>query len=80
MSGSLYLTHDNPDLYDLYDVGKEIVTYPAPAECAEKVQYYLNHPDKRETIGKAGREKAVQEHTWDKRFRKILGMLGLLAK
>lgn len=78
MSGSLYITHDNPDLYELYEVGKEIVTYRTPEECADKIVYYLNHPDEAKAIGKAGRERALREHTWEKRFERILKTLGLL--
>ncbi|MEW6380721.1 MAG: glycosyltransferase [bacterium] len=77
MSGSLYLTHDNPDLYELFDVGREIVTYRTPDECVDKVLYYLHHLDEALAIGEAGRKKAVREHTWEKRFEKMLKVIGL---
>lgn len=80
MSGSLYLTHNNPDLYDLFDVGKEIVTYRTPEECAEKVAYYLNHPNEAGAIGAAGKRRAEKDHTWEKRFEKILKALGVLQE
>ncbi|OQX54069.1 MAG: hypothetical protein B5M53_06200 [Candidatus Cloacimonas sp. 4484_209] len=80
MSGSLYITHDNPDLYELYEVGKEIVTYRTPRECAWKVVYYLNHPEEAEEIRKAGRERALRDHTWEKRFEKVFQTLGILDK
>ncbi len=78
MSGSLYLTHHNPDLEDLYIIGKEIETYKTPEECAQKVRYYLDHPDEAEAIGRAGRERAVKDHTWEKRFEKVLRVIGLI--
>ena len=78
MSGSLYITHDNPDLYDLFEIGKEIVTYRTPEECADKVSYYLNHQDEAKAVGKAGRERAIHDHTWEKRFEQIFEVLGLL--
>jgi len=78
MSGSLYLAHDNPDLYDLYEVGSEIVTYRTPDECADKVVYYLNHSNEANIIAKAGRARAVKEHTWEKRFEWTFKVLGLL--
>lgn len=80
MSGSLYLTHDNLDLYDLYQVGKEIITYRTPEECAEKVKYYLTHPEEREFIAENGRVRAVQDHTWEKRFDTVLRTSGILNK
>ena len=80
MSGSLYITHNNPDLHDLYEIGKEIVTYRIPEECADKVVYYLHHPKEAISIGRAGRIRAEREHTWEKRFEKILTFLGILER
>jgi hypothetical protein len=78
MSGSLYITHDNPDLHDLYDINKEIITYKSPEDCAEKIEYYLKHVDERETIAAAGRIRAEKEHTWENRFDKVLRTMGLI--
>lgn len=75
MSGSLYLTHYNPDLKDLFKIGKEIETYHNIEECVEKVHYYLDHPDEREAIAKTGRLRAEREHTWQKRFKQLLTWL-----
>ena len=78
MSGSLYLTHHNPDLEELFVIGKEIETYRTTQECVEKVHYYLAHPDKAEAIGKAGRARAEREHIWKLRFEKLLKTIGIL--
>ena len=77
MSNSLYITHDNPDLYDLFEIGKEIVTYRTPEECADKVSYYLNYSNECETIAEAGHKRAVKEHSWEKRFEKMFKIIGL---
>ena len=79
MSGSLYVTHDNPDLYDFFEVGKEIVTYRSRKDLAEKLAYYLKHVDEAEEIAIAGRRRAEGEHTWEMRFDKLLRFCGLLA-
>jgi len=78
MSGSLYLTHHNSDLENLFVIGKEIETYRTPKECAEKVVYYLSHPDEAEAIGRAGRLRAEKEHTWEKRFNELFEKLGII--
>ena len=72
MAGSLYLTHDNPDLHSLYEVGKEIVTYRDIDDCVEKVRHYLAHDAECESIAAAGRARAAREHTWDKRFSDVM--------
>lgn len=71
MSGSLYLTHDNPDLYPLFEVGKEIVTYCSPSDCVEKVKTYLKDDHERERVAAAGRTRAFRDHTWDRRFNDL---------
>lgn len=71
MSGSCYLTQNNPDLYDLYKVGQEIVTYQNVEECVKKVHYLLAHERECKSIGRAGRIRAECDHTWDKRFRSL---------
>ena len=75
MSGSLYLTHDNSDLRDLYEVGKEIDTYTSAIDCLQKVRHYLNDADARERLAAAGRERAIRDHTWDRRFSDLFGLL-----
>jgi spore maturation protein CgeB len=79
MSGSFYLTHDNPDLRLLYGVGKELETYGSTEECIEKVLYYLAHDQERERIAAAGLAAAARKHTWDHRFAQLMDALGLPA-
>ncbi len=76
MSGSLYLTHDNPDLDTLFANGREIVTYRTIDECVEKAIYFLKHGDERESIAAAGRARGLREHTWDQRFSNLFSRLG----
>lgn len=77
MSGSLYITNDNPDLHKLYDINKEIVTYDTPQQCADRVLYYLNNPEQASSIAKAGYDRAVREHTWDMRFKQFFNIIGV---
>lgn len=75
MSGSLYLTHDNPDLRSLFDIGREIVTFSDIPDMVAKVRYYLTYDKERECIASAGRRRAVADHTWGLRFRSILSVI-----
>jgi len=77
MSGSCYVTHDNADLRMVYEIGKEIVTYRTADECVEKIKFYLQRDIEREEIAKAGNRRAMLDHSWDKRFGAMFGLLGL---
>jgi spore maturation protein CgeB len=75
MSGSCYLTHPNPDLSLLFEVGKEILTYSSCQDCVAKVRYYLEHDEEREAIAAAGHARAEREHTWTRRFSEVFDFL-----
>jgi spore maturation protein CgeB len=77
MSGSCYVTHDNPDLHDLYEMGSEIVGYKSVNDCVVKVRNLLVDDMRRETIGAAGRARALKQHTWDHRFSELFSRLSV---
>ena len=72
MSGSLYLTHNNPDLFCLYEINKEIILFDNIKDMVKKVKYYLNYNDERERIAHRGRLRAMNCHTWKSRFQYLL--------
>lgn len=74
MSGSCYVTHDNADLSKVYDLGREIVTYHTIDECVEKINFYLKREAEREEIAEAGHKRAMNDHTWNKRFGDLLNL------
>ena len=75
MSGSLYLTHDNPDLRTLFECGREIATYGDIEECVQKARYYLREDAEREAVAVAGHLRAAREHTWSHRFGALFALL-----
>jgi spore maturation protein CgeB len=79
MAGSCYLTHPNPDLSLLFEVGKELVTYVDSDDCVAKVKYYLERDEEREAIAIAGRLRCEREHTWAGRFAKVIDWLRSVA-
>jgi spore maturation protein CgeB len=41
------------------------------------VRYYLAHSEQAERVRRAGRQRALREHTWQHRFRELFAALGL---
>lgn len=80
MSGGLYLTQDNPELSNVYEVGKEIVVYKDYAHCLKQIRWLLDNPEKAQEIRRAGLIRALKDHTWDKRFTQIFCMSGILEE
>lgn len=79
MSGGLYLTEHHKELTPFYDVGCEIVTYTGLNDLLEKIRWLLSDPDQAEIIRRAGRVRALREHTWEMRFDRVFRILGALT-
>jgi spore maturation protein CgeB len=77
MSGGFYMVEAMDELAQFFTPGEEIVFYRSPDELADKIRYYLAHEDARERIRRAGHQRAVREHTWQKRFESAFVAMGL---
>jgi spore maturation protein CgeB len=55
--------------------GKELVTFNSPSDLKEKIAYYLERPDERKKIARAGRERVLREHTYAHRLRDMLSII-----
>ena len=71
------LTSGADNLTDYYEDGKEIVIYKDINDMIDKIKYYLEHNEEREAIAKAGYERTLQEHTYEKRFNEIFKTMQL---
>lgn len=78
MSGSCYLTQHNDDLTGLFKVGSEIITYRSIEQCVGQAKRLLANDEEREAIASAGHRRVLAEHTWDRRFATLLGILKML--
>lgn len=59
-------------LEELFTDGKHLVIYDSLEDLSEKVQYYLEHSDKREKIASAGQKEVYEKHTYLHRAEEIL--------
>ena len=77
-SGGFLLTSEADNLRDYYQDGKEIVIYKNTNDMIDKIKYYLEHNEEREAIARAGYERTLREHTYEKRFNEIFKTIGLI--
>lgn len=63
-SGACYLTRYCPKLEEMFDRGKHLDWFETPEEGVEKVQYYLDHPEKREIMRKEGHKLAHEKYSF----------------
>ena len=71
-SGSFMLHERNDEVLGLYKEGVEIECFDSPEELAEKIDYYLAHPEERRQIADAGHLRCVPAYSYDMRMADLL--------
>jgi len=77
MSGALYCTGYSDELAEMFEHDKEVVTYLGLEELLQKVKFYRSHDAEASRIRQAGRRRALQQHTYHRRFKDLFQKLGL---
>lgn len=62
-------------LLDLFEEGRQIVTYQTEDELLDRVSYYLDHAEEREKIARAGQALVLANHTYRQRVECILNTI-----
>ena len=73
--GSLLLTDEGSNLAELFEPGREVVTYAGVDELVEKARHYLAHEDERRAIAAAGQARTLRDHTYELRMRELAEIL-----
>lgn len=60
------------EIYEYYEKDKEVVTFNSSNDLIEKVEYYMNNPEKRKEIAIAAYERTMRDYTWDIKVEKLL--------
>ena len=79
MSGSCYLTRLHPELERAFSVGSEIAAYESPQDLVAVAKALLADAPRRARIGQAGASRARRDHSWRKRFERVLRLVGVLS-
>ncbi len=70
--GAFLLTDHQSSLYELFETGKEVVTYRDIEEIQDLVRFYLDNPSARDAIVKKARERVLKEHTYRHRLTVLI--------
>ncbi len=72
--GALLITEDAPNIGELYEPGKEVITYKSIEDLVDIINYYIEHPQERELISQAGQAKTLKDHSTIKRSKELMGI------
>jgi len=73
--GTLLITDWKENLHEMFEPGKEVVAYRSSEECAEMIQYYLEHEEERKAIAQAGQQRTLREHTYYHRMQELVDIV-----
>lgn len=73
--GALLVTDWKPDIDELFEPGREIITYASVEECLELIRYYLDNDEERRTIARKGQERTLREHTYYRRMEELIDII-----
>lgn len=79
MSGALYLTQNNSELAEVFEVGREILTYDDVDDCAQTIRALLADERRAAAIRAAARARCMKDHTYAARWTHVLRTLGAVA-
>jgi spore maturation protein CgeB len=68
-AGGFLLTEQAPNLEQWYVPGKEIDVFDNEQDLVNKIRYYLDHPEQRDAVARAGYERTRLEHTYESRLQ-----------
>lgn len=74
-SGGFLLTAYRKALEELFDIGEEIEVFYSYKDMLNKIDYYLKNPIKREEIRRKGQERAIKDHTYEKRLNEMFEII-----
>jgi spore maturation protein CgeB len=74
-TGALLLTEDAPNLAELFEPGREVVSYDGPEDLMKKLRHYLEHDDERREIAAAGQARTLRDHTYAQVMARLAGIL-----
>ena len=72
--GGFLMTENANHLERFFNPGEEIVLFDDIDDLAGKIRYFLDHPESRDAIARAGHDRTVREHTYEKRFKHLFDM------
>lgn len=73
--GTMLLTDAKANLGEIFEPGREVVTYETAAELADLIEHYLRHEGEREAIASAGQRRTMRDHGYDTRMRQLAQIL-----
>ena len=71
-AGAFQLCDERQLLPELFEPGKEIITFNSLQDMKDKIAYYLQHPEERKAVTERARMRALKDHSYERRLEQML--------
>lgn len=69
--GGFQLSYSVSGIEKMYNIRDEIILFNSPKDLLNKIKYFLENEDERESIASCGLNRTIKDHTMEKRFYSI---------
>jgi spore maturation protein CgeB len=73
--GAFQLVDERSLLTELFEPGKEVITFNDLQSCRNAIDYYHDHPEEAAEIAKASRKRVLENHTYHHRVEEMMGVI-----
>ena len=77
MCKALYFTNYTDELTEYYEPDREVIVFQNELELFDKIKYYLSNPQAANIVREAGYKRALNCHTYQKRFKNLFREINL---
>jgi spore maturation protein CgeB len=78
--GALLITEDAPNIDKLYKSGEEVIGYTSIDDLIDKIAYYIDNPQERELIARAGQARTLKDHNTIQRSKELIEIFNMYLK
>lgn len=71
-AGGFLLTGAARDLETFYEPGVEIAVYRDFEDLVDKIDFYLSHTEERDRVARAGYQRTLRDHTYERRMAEVI--------
>jgi spore maturation protein CgeB len=75
MCGTLLCTQYSDEVNELFEDGKEVICYHNEHDLSDKIKFFSKNITERDKVAKAGYQRSIHNHTWQKRFEDFFNHL-----
>jgi spore maturation protein CgeB len=73
--GGFQLVDERAGLSDFFRIGEELACFDSLADLRSKIDRYLAEPEEREAVAERGRQRALRDHTYERRMEEMIGLM-----